>query len=377
MVRSGCRENASPQPSSRRSAEALAHHLDGRQRLRVVHAGRAEHADRCRAARRRPRPVPRRPSTPASGSTPCSAPMATDRPRSRTSLTRVTTTNCCSSACSTVATMSTASNASAIDDAPPTNTWSSAAAGAHGACSAAAQMRSTTASPRRARRRRHAAERRDRRARPTRCDARRRQADIGRRPSASSIVVSLSTDAVGEHDHDGRQRRRTADELDRADRDRLGRRPDDDGGVVGQRRPAGRRAGGAVSSSRRGRWRRTRRPAWVDAGRADPARSGGRRRSGSPCRSGSARPTCAAGRGSPPARARAISLRTVADDTLIAGASAMWFEPTGCAVVMYSWTTALRMAVLRSSSMALFRVAPSRRAAPWWAGGPRSAARGR
>ena len=37
--------------------------------------------------------------------------------------------------------------------------------------------------------------------------------------------------------------------------------------------------------------------------RAGRARRGGRRRSGSPCRSGCDRPTCGAGRGSPPARA--------------------------------------------------------------------------
>src|SRR4051794_2356720 len=44
-----------------------------------------------------------------------------------------------------------------------------------------------------------------------------------------------------------------------------------------------------------------------------------------------------------------MSLRTVADDTLTAGA--MWPEPTGCAVSMYSSTTARRMAALRSSSI--------------------------
>ena len=44
-----------------------------------------------------------------------------------------------------------------------------------------------------------------------------------------------------------------------------------------------------------------------------------------------------------------MSLRTVADDTLTAGA--MWPEPTGWAVSMYSSTTARRMVALRSSSI--------------------------
>ena len=41
----------------------------------------------------------------------------------------------------------------------------------------------------------------------------------------------------------------------------------------------------------------------------------------------------------------------MADDTRTPGASAMWVEPTGSAVAMYSCTTALRIAVLRSSSI--------------------------
>ncbi|MEZ5218030.1 MAG: hypothetical protein R2715_15920 [Ilumatobacteraceae bacterium] len=49
----------------------------------------------------------------------------------------------------------------------------------------------------------------------------------------------------------------------------------------------------------------------------------------------------------------AISLRTVAEDTRTPGGSAMWVEPTGCAVSMYSWTTARRIAVFRSSSTSL------------------------
>src|SRR3954466_13722176 len=47
----------------------------------------------------------------------------------------------------------------------------------------------------------------------------------------------------------------------------------------------------------------------------------------------------------------AISLRTVAEETRTPGAWAMWVEPTGNAVAMYSCTTALRIAVLRSSSL--------------------------
>jgi hypothetical protein len=44
-------------------------------------------------------------------------------------------------------------------------------------------------------------------------------------------------------------------------------------------------------------------------------------------------------------------LRTVADETPIPEAVATCDDPTGWAVAMYSCTTALRMAVLRSSSM--------------------------
>jgi hypothetical protein len=53
----------------------------------------------------------------------------------------------------------------------------------------------------------------------------------------------------------------------------------------------------------------------------------------------------------PSCSSTAISLRTVAGDTPIPEAEAMWEDPTGCAVAMYSCTTALRIAVLRSSSM--------------------------
>ena len=56
-------------------------------------------------------------------------------------------------------------------------------------------------------------------------------------------------------------------------------------------------------------------------------------------------------RGSPPARAAAISLRTVADDTSTPGARRRGPSPTGWAVSMYSSTTARRMAALRSSSI--------------------------
>src|SRR5271165_4261184 len=44
-----------------------------------------------------------------------------------------------------------------------------------------------------------------------------------------------------------------------------------------------------------------------------------------------------------------MSERTVADDTLTPGASTTCWEPTGCAELMYSETTALRMAALRES----------------------------
>src|SRR3954470_13238186 len=52
----------------------------------------------------------------------------------------------------------------------------------------------------------------------------------------------------------------------------------------------------------------------------------------------------------------AMSLRTVADETRTPGASETCVEPTGCAVLMYSCTTALRIAVLRSSSIACWRI---------------------
>src|SRR5579884_1982014 len=52
-----------------------------------------------------------------------------------------------------------------------------------------------------------------------------------------------------------------------------------------------------------------------------------------------------------PSRSRAaISLRTVAEETSTPGLPVMWDEPTGWAESMYSFTTALRMAALRSSS---------------------------
>jgi hypothetical protein len=41
----------------------------------------------------------------------------------------------------------------------------------------------------------------------------------------------------------------------------------------------------------------------------------------------------------------------VAEETPMPEALAMWDDPTGCAVAMYSCTTALRIAVFRSSSM--------------------------
>src|SRR5688572_33035050 len=50
-----------------------------------------------------------------------------------------------------------------------------------------------------------------------------------------------------------------------------------------------------------------------------------------------------------------MSLRTVADDTLTAGA--IWPEPTGWAVSMYSSTTARRMAAFRSSSIGVVPLA--------------------
>src|SRR3954454_25155546 len=53
----------------------------------------------------------------------------------------------------------------------------------------------------------------------------------------------------------------------------------------------------------------------------------------------------------PSCSSTAISWRTVAGDTPIPDAEAMCDDPTGCAVAMYSCTTALRIAVLRSSSM--------------------------
>src|SRR6188472_1956977 len=46
-----------------------------------------------------------------------------------------------------------------------------------------------------------------------------------------------------------------------------------------------------------------------------------------------------------------MSLRIVAGDTVIDGASATWPEPTGWAVRMYSSTTAQRIAAFRSSSI--------------------------
>ena len=56
----------------------------------------------------------------ASGSMPCSVPMATVSPVSRMSRRRVTTTSCCSRMLRTERTVSTASKAAAIREEPPT-----------------------------------------------------------------------------------------------------------------------------------------------------------------------------------------------------------------------------------------------------------------
>ena len=60
----------------------------------------------------------------ASGSKPCSDPIATERPLSSTSSINCTTTSCCSRIESTDRTVSTASNADAMLEDPPTKTWS-------------------------------------------------------------------------------------------------------------------------------------------------------------------------------------------------------------------------------------------------------------
>ena len=114
----------------------------------------------------------------------------------------------------------------------------------------------------------------------------------------------LVLDRAVAEDHDDRGVLvRQPDELDAADGRRLGLGTDDHRRVAGEVGEQVARAQQHLLEPAVGR--REERPHLARSSRRRGGRAprGGRRRTGTPCRSGSGRPTCAAGRGSPPARA--------------------------------------------------------------------------
>ena len=143
-----------------------------------------------------------------------------------------------------------------------------------------------------------------------------------------------------------------SDQLDRPDGGRLVAGAHHHGRAVGEVGQQARTCVRASARSPRGRGRRTGGPAGGPPDRASRARRGGRRRSGSPCRSGCGRHWCGAAPDTRHARARPCRTRTVAEETLTPGASTTCWEPTGWAEPMYSVTTALRIAALRASRSA-------------------------
>ena len=164
-------------------------------------------------------------------------------------------------------------------------------------------------------------------------------------PGCASRSAPLASTATTSTDP-GRQ----ADELDRTDPGRVLALAHHHRGVVGE---PGRGSGWcrpASARALRGRGRRTSGSAGTGPGPAARPGRGCRRKTGSPCRSGSAPRWCRAGCRYPSRSRTPISLRTVADDTDMPGIRDTATDPTGWAVWMYSSTTARRMAALRSSS---------------------------
>ena len=239
----------------------------------------------------------------ASGSTPCSVPMATVSPVSRMSRSSETTTSCCSRMVRTERTVSTASKAAAMRDDPPTKSWSPPSADAERA--QGGDPRGDHGVDRRVAAGRHVG----------RTWASGRSEGVGGQAApgvGQDGVVDLLGEldgllldgAVGQdHDHQG-QPVAEADQLHRPDGRRLVGGADHHGRAVGE---VGQQSGGALEhlldlavgvveeladllAAARVERRRCRR--------------GGRRRSGSPCRSGCGRRWCGAGSGSRRARGR-------------------------------------------------------------------------
>src|SRR3984957_6034771 len=158
-----------------------------------------------------------------SGSKPCSVPMATESPRSRTSRRRVTTTSCCSRMARTERTVSTASNDSASRAGPPTKTWSVSMPPSREskAMCAAVTSWSTATDP---------------------LDGPAQERGEKRAGSGQHLLRRLGLEvdgplldgAVGEHHDQKRVLRREADELDGAESGRVVGGTDDHGGVGGQ-----------------------------------------------------------------------------------------------------------------------------------------------
>ena len=235
----------------------------------------------------------------ASGSKPCSVPMATDSPRSRTSRSRVTTTSCCSRMARTERTVSTASkdSASVPDRRRTPGRRPGALRGSRRPTAPRSTRRSTCG---------------------TRWPGGQGWATCARpgggeqAPGAGQRLVgglALEVDrplldrAVGEHHHHQRVQRARARRAGRTGWWPFVRGADHHGGVRGQlgeqaRGPLEHRLHLAVDLVEE-----LRAPCVAGPDRAPRARPGGPRRSGSPCRSGCGPHWCGAGPGSPRAPA--------------------------------------------------------------------------
>ena len=336
-----------------RSPEPLADHLRRGQGPGVVHPGRAEQADRAEvlAVDRRPAP-PRRRTTPAARSRArCRwPPTARGRGRRAAASPRPAAARGWPS---TERTVSTASNDAAMRAGPPTKTWSASIGALERVEGRRAPPRPGGRPP--ASRSAATGPGLARACCPTRCGGeqrRRPRASASSEVSAASSMVRFSTapsESTTTSSACGGERPTSCTERMVAV---SWRGPDHHRGVVGQ---LGEQAGRPLEH---------RLHLAVDLGEelahllalagAEHARRGrgGRRRSGSPCRSGSARRWCGAGPGSP--RARAPPSRCGPwPRTPPPRGCATCEEPTGWAVSMYSVTTASRMAAWRALQGAL------------------------
>ena len=291
---------------------------------------------------------------------PVSVPMATVRPRSSTSRSRVTTTNCCSRMPSTSRTVSTASKADAMRDAPPTKTCSASSAwlSPRSASTAAATSPSAAASPVAGAAAEPATGRPAERGRP---GGRVAAADVARRRRRRrSSMVCFSTTPLASTtttSDDPRGQRRPAGPSGPWLASCGG--PDDDRGVVGQ---VGQQAGWCRAASARSR---------RGPGRRSPAPAGAAPAAGRPADEVVDEEPVALLGGHPAGAGVglvevALALEgghLVADGRRrhgqAAGARRRGPSPTGWAVSMYSSTTARRMAALRSSSMVWHSIVPS------------------